>query len=72
MLNEDGQTILELDMEGYDSQIIKLNGNLYLESGGDFFEIDPQSTSVQKVRSVTSSKIIRIDNQLFVAVMVQI
>ena len=72
VLNEDGQTILELDMEGYDSQIIKLNGNLYLESGGDFFEIDPQSTSVQKVRSVTSSKIIRIDNQLFVAVMVQI
>ena len=72
VLNEDGQTILELDMEGYDSQIIKLNGNLYLKSGGDFFEIDPQSTSVQKVRSVPSSKIIRIDNQLFVAVMVQI
>ena len=55
VLNEDGQTILELDMEGYDSQIIKLNGNLYLESDGDFYKIDSQSTSIQQVRSVPAS-----------------
>lgn len=56
VLNEDGQTILELDMDfaGYPT-VVKLNGKLYLEANGDFYKIDSQPTSVQKVSSVPAS-----------------
>ena len=59
VLNEDGETILELDVEGsayiIDEHIIKLNGNLYLEADGDFYKIDSQSISIQQVRLVPAS-----------------
>ncbi len=57
VVNEDGQTVLELDDKfGVVPEIMKFNGNLYLTtSEGYFYKIDPKTTSVEKVTSVPAS-----------------
>lgn len=57
VVNEDGQTVLELDDKfGGELKIMKLNGNLYLTtSEGYFYKIDSKTSSVEKVSSVPAS-----------------